>query len=603
MASPLLFLPVPVFRERKDQVETRVKSQGRIESYPFLALEPFDEPGGTGREQLFQVLVRQFLVQKLAEHEQAAAFIVAFCRPATENDMACLAFGTGERADGHRRQGEFQDLPGGLAGIVPDGRHERLRVERMPFYLRQGVFPASGQGHIRHQHVLHGSVEEESLFRRHEAFPVPFDIVPLEQGGDDGGSRGRRAYSQFLDGFTRLSVGDVLSAGFHGRQQRGFGVERFGHGLLLHQSVARYQDSVPFGKDGFPVVLPFLVLLLVLFPAEDPAPAGTGDNGTFRAENHVPDAAFHEQQFLLAAGRECFQHPPGNQGIDGGLHLGKPFGGDAGRDQGMVVGHFRVVHAAGIQCAEVECLSVFPKFRHGRNLFQPFRDVHHDILRDMAASRPRIGHQLLLVERLGDVQCLVRRQVEVHVAVFLQCRQVVEQRRLLHGFLSFRFRDFSHGAGRDAPVCGFRFRLVLEVPDVEEAAVRFPAVQRDVELPIRRGYKFPVFLEPCAYHGQRRGLHPPDGTVRGAGGYGQGTAGVHAHQPVRLGAAVGGGIQAVVFGTLLQFLQTLPYGLVGERGDPQPPERFRTAQVVVYPAEDQLALAIITTLDNRDYPK
>ena len=79
--------------------------------------------------------------------------------------------------------------------------------------------------------------------------------------------------------------------------------------------------------------------------------------------------------------------------------------------------------------------------------------------------------------------------------------------------------------------------------------------------------------------------------VRGAGGYGQGTAGVHAHQPVRLGAAVGGGIQAVIRRTVLQFLQTFPYGLVGERGDPQPSERFRTAQVVVYPAEYQLALA------------
>ena len=603
MASPLLFLPVPVFRERQGQVETRVKSQGRIEGYPFLALEPFDEPGGAGREKLFQVLVRQFLVQELAEHEQAAAFIVAFCRPAPEDDMARLTFGTGERADGSRRQGEFQNLPGGLAGIVPDGRHERFRVERMPFYLRQGVFPASGQGHVRHQHVFHGSVEEKSLFRGHEAFPVPLDIVPLEQGGDDGGSRGGRADPQILDGFTRLSVGDVLSAGLHGRKQRGFGIERLGHGLLLHQSVARYRDSVPYGKDGFPVVQPFLVLLLVLFPAEHPAPAWTGDRGTLRAESHVPDTALHPQCLLPAGWRERFQHPSGYQRIDGGFRFGKSLRCDTGRDQRVMVGHFRVVHAAGVQGGKVERLPVFPEFRQDGNLFQQFRDVRHDILRDMAASRPRIGHQLLLVQGLGDVQRLVRRQVEMHVAVLLECRKVVEQRRLLHGFLAFRFRDFSHGAGGDMPVCCFGLRLVVEVPDMEETAVCAFPLQGDMQLPVRGGDESPVFLEPGAYHGQCRGLHPPDGTVRSAGGYGQGTAGVHAHQPVRLGAAVRCGVQAVVFGTVFQFLQPFPYGLVSKRGNPQASERFRAAQKVVYPAEDKFPFTIITTLDNRDYPK
>ena len=92
----------------------------------------------------------------------------------------------------------------------------------------------------------------------------------------------------------------------------------------------------------------------------------------------------------------------------------------------MVVGHFRVVHAAGVQGGEVERLPVFPEFRHGGNLFQQFRDMRHDILRDVAASRPRVGNELLFIERLGDVQRLGRRQVEMHVAVLLERRQVVE---------------------------------------------------------------------------------------------------------------------------------------------------------------------------------
>ena len=153
------------------------------------------------------------------------------------------------------------------------------------------------------------------------------------------------------------------------------------------------------------------------------------------------------------------------------------------------------------------------------------------------------------------------------------------------------------------PVCCFGLRLVVEVPDMEETAVCAFPLQGDMQLPVRGGDESPVFLEPGAYHGQCRGLHPPDGTVRSAGDDGQGPAGVHAHQPVRLRAAVGGGIQAVVFRAVLQFLQTFPYGLVGQRGNPQAAERFLAVQEGIYPAEDKFPFTLITTLDKRDYPK
>ena len=93
-------MPVfPIFRERKNQVEPCVKGYCRIESDPFFPLEPLDKTGSSGGEQLFQMLVCQFLVQELAEHEKAAALVVAFCCFTTENDMAGLAFWAGERAD------------------------------------------------------------------------------------------------------------------------------------------------------------------------------------------------------------------------------------------------------------------------------------------------------------------------------------------------------------------------------------------------------------------------------------------------------------------------------------------------------------------------
>ena len=108
-----------------------------------------------------------------------------------------------------------------------------------------------------------------------------------------------------------------------------------------------------------------------------------------------------------------------------------------------------------------------------------------------------------------------------------------------------------------------------------------------MQLPVWCGYETAVLPVAAAYHGERRSLHPSDRVVGRAGNDGQGTAGVHAHQPVCLRAAVGGGIQAVVFRAVLQFLQTFSYGLVSKRGDPQASERFRAAQKVVYPAEDK----------------
>ena len=108
-----------------------------------------------------------------------------------------------------------------------------------------------------------------------------------------------------------------------------------------------------------------------------------------------------------------------------------------------------------------------------------------------------------------------------------------------------------------------------------------------MQLPVWCGYETAVLPVAAAYHGERRSLHPSDRVVGRAGDDGQGTAGVHAHQPVRLRAAVGGGIQAVVFRAVLQFLQPFPYGLVSKRGNPQASEWFRAAQKVVYPAEDK----------------
>ena len=177
------------------------------------------------------------------------------------------------------------------------------------------------------------------------------------------------------------------------------------------------------------------------------------------------------------------------------------------------------------------------------------------------------------------------------VAVLLERGQVIQQRGLLECFLAFHPGDRRRGTGSDFLVCRFCRSLVLELFRVEEHAVRVLPFQGEVQLPVRGGYETPVLLEAGADHGECRGLHAPDGVVRRAGGYRQRAAGVHAHQPVRLCPAVGGGIQAVVIPAVPEVRHALADGLGGERGDPQALERFGVAQVGIDPAEDKLPLA------------
>ena len=47
---------------------------------------------------LFEMLVRQFLVQKTAEHQQSASFTVAFCDFGLHHHVAGLALGAGKDA-------------------------------------------------------------------------------------------------------------------------------------------------------------------------------------------------------------------------------------------------------------------------------------------------------------------------------------------------------------------------------------------------------------------------------------------------------------------------------------------------------------------------
>ena len=112
MASSFPFPAVPVFGERECQGEPGVKGDRSVESHALLSLESLDKACGTGGEKLFQMLVRQFLVQESAVHGQSAPFIVATGTLFPDDNVSGLAFGTGECAGGCRRKAEVQDFTG-----------------------------------------------------------------------------------------------------------------------------------------------------------------------------------------------------------------------------------------------------------------------------------------------------------------------------------------------------------------------------------------------------------------------------------------------------------------------------------------------------------
>ena len=92
-------------------------------------------------------------------------------------------------------------------------------------------------------------------------------------------------------------------------------------------------------------------------------------------------------------------------------------------------------------------------------------------------------------------------------------------------------------------------------------------------------------------HRQGRGLHAAHGQAAAVGDR-VGPGGVHADQPVGLGARVGRVAQPLVVGFRPHAVPRVAYGVLVQRGDPQTQGWFVDAGVLHDAAEDGLALAV-----------
>ena len=102
----------------------------------------------------------------------------------------------------------------------------------------------------------------------------------------------------------------------------------------------------------------------------------------------------------------------------------------ARNEQGMVVRHLSVVHAAACRCGFRPHL-VFP-FWLRADEGEQLGDFSEHVFGDVAATRSRIGYQLLLVELLSDFKRLFRREAVLGVGFLLERGQVVQKRSFLY---------------------------------------------------------------------------------------------------------------------------------------------------------------------------
>ena len=208
-------------------------------------------------------------------------------------------------------------------------------------------------------------------------------------------------------------------------QRLGLGLS-FGNGRAFQcQRVA----FLPAGDGG----------LLLVFLAIDGTPSGLPDDAAFHGEFHSGTFRRDSGYVLDAFFRECLDHAPGNHLIDGIVLFGEEERFLTRDEQGMVVCHLAVVHAAA--CRGGFCPHLVFPFGLCADESEQFGNFGKHVFGDVAASRSRIGYQLLFVEFLRDFKRLFRREAVLGVGFFLERGQVVEQGSFLRLLLALGFRD------------------------------------------------------------------------------------------------------------------------------------------------------------------
>ena len=206
------------------------------------------------------------------------------------------------------------------------------------------------------------------------------------------------------------------------------------------------------------------------------------------------------------------------------------------------------------------------------------------IVGEVAAVGAGVGAELLFIKALQIIQRLLRRVPKQAVRIPLEGGQVVERR----GFLClFRLHDGGNSGGFAVAVPGkpLRLCLLLHAPACGGEAVK---VQMDGVKALRlKGIDLRFPLHQQRKRGRYHAPHVQGAVVH----HGKQAGGVDAHQPVRLAAAEGGGVEVVVLRAVAEIVKALKNRRILHGGDPEPLYALAAVVEIIRRAEDQLALA------------
>ena len=269
-----------------------------------------------------------------------------------------------------------------------------------------------------------------------------------------------------------------------------------------------------------------------------------------------------------------------NRSLPGGQGGQIRFGGASGNSERVMVGHlFAVADQRGVNLSgRVHAADGGGRRRQGR-------DAGLHIIRKIPAVGSGVGGQLLFIKALEVVEGLLGGVAEQPVGLPLEGGQVAELRGAF-GFV--RSRDLPHrdGLSKAGGPRALRLRLggITRADCPEAAAVQLDGIKFLRPEPLDRRLAF-------GQQGQRRGEHAAHVQDPALMERREQTGGVDAHQPVRLGAAEGGVVKAVILGAVPQILKALPNRALLHRGNPEPLKGLAAAAFPVDQTEDQLAFS------------